>query len=271
VRSWIDIYDATVPATDALSRRLRELVATMASLYPDPMGVEEALEVTGLRAIAGQRTHKLSGGQTQRVRFALAIVCNPDLLVLDEPTVAVDVEGRRELWSIMRELAARGKTVLFATHYLEEADADADADRAILMAHGRIVADGPTTEVKARVGRRTLRATLPDVDPSVGPLMGGLVSILAFLSGTWFAITSGFLHGFGQFLPSWWLVQARNVALDGHAWGARGWITVAAWTRFSLPAQPGHIVETRPGFSPPRSATTGKCPSPTREDRLRHR
>jgi ABC-2 type transport system permease protein len=65
---------------------------------------------------------------------------------------------------------------------------------------------------------------------SVGPLMGGLVSILAFLSGTWFAITSGFLHTFGQFLPSWWLVQARNVALDGHAWGARGWITVALWT-----------------------------------------
>ena len=65
---------------------------------------------------------------------------------------------------------------------------------------------------------------------SVGPLMGGLVSILAFLSGTWFPITSGFLHAFGQFLPSWWLVQARNVALDGHAWGVRGWITVAAWT-----------------------------------------
>ncbi len=143
---------------------VRELVTMMASLYPDPMYVEEALDVTGLRAIAGQRTHKLSGGQTQRVRFALAIVCNPDLLVLDEPTVALDVEGRREFWSIMREFAARGKTVLFATHYLEEADAN--ADRAILMAHGRVVADGPTTEIKARVGRRTLRATLPDVDPS---------------------------------------------------------------------------------------------------------
>jgi ABC-2 type transport system ATP-binding protein len=141
-----------------------ELVAMMASLYPDPMGVEEALEVTGLTAIAGQRTHKLSGGQTQRVRFALAIVTNPELLVLDEPTVALDVEGRREFWSIMREFAARGKTVLFATHYLEEADAN--ADRAILMAHGRVVADGPTTEIKARVGRRTLRATLPDVAPS---------------------------------------------------------------------------------------------------------
>jgi ABC-2 type transport system ATP-binding protein len=141
-----------------------ELIAMMASLYPDPMGVEEALEVTGLKAIAGQRTHKLSGGETQRVRFALAIVTNPELLVLDEPTVALDVEGRREFWSIMREFAARGKTVLFATHYLEEADAN--ADRAILMAHGRVVADGPTTEIKARVGRRTLRATLPGVDPT---------------------------------------------------------------------------------------------------------
>ena len=65
---------------------------------------------------------------------------------------------------------------------------------------------------------------------SVGPLMGGLISILAFLGGTWFPITSGFLHSFGQFLPSWWLVQARNVALDGQGWDARGWVTVAAWT-----------------------------------------
>lgn len=143
---------------------VRELVAMMASLYPDPMDAEETLELTGLKAIAAQRTQKLSGGQTQRVRFALAIVCNPDLLVLDEPTVALDVEGRREFWSVMRGFAARGKTVLFATHYLEEADAN--ADRAILMAHGRVVADGPTTEIKARVGRRTLRATLPDVSPS---------------------------------------------------------------------------------------------------------
>ena len=153
---------------------VRELVAMMASLYPDPMDVGQTLELTGLEAIAGQRTHKLSGGQTQRVRFALAIVCNPDLLVLDEPTVALDVEGRREFWSIMRGFAARGKTVLFATHYLEEADAN--ADRAILMAHGRIVADGPTTEIKARVGRRTLRATLPNVDPSCLAELPGVAS-----------------------------------------------------------------------------------------------
>ncbi|HWF72035.1 MAG TPA: ABC transporter ATP-binding protein [Solirubrobacteraceae bacterium] len=153
---------------------VREVVAMMAALYPDPMDVDEALALTGLRDIAGRRTQKLSGGQSQRVRFAVAIVCNPDLLILDEPTVAMDVEGRREFWTIMREFASRGKTVLFATHYLEEADAN--ADRAILMAHGRIVADGPTTEIKARVGRRTLRTTLPAVEPAKLAALPGVVS-----------------------------------------------------------------------------------------------
>jgi ABC-2 type transport system ATP-binding protein len=162
--------------TGALIRDLsvRELVTMMAGLYPNPLSVDEVISSTGLEELAGRRTNKLSGGQTQRVRFALAIVCNPELLVLDEPTVALDVEGRREFWSIMREFAARGKTVLFATHYLEEADAN--ADRAILMSHGRIVADGPTTEIKARVGRRTLRATLPDVDPASLMGMPGVAS-----------------------------------------------------------------------------------------------
>ena len=140
---------------------VRELVAMMAALYPRPLDVDDVLELTGLRSIAAQRTQKLSGGQTQRVRFAAALVSNPDLLVLDEPTVAMDVEGRRHFWTTMRGLAARGKTILFATHYLEEADVY--ADRAVLMAAGRIVADAPTTEIKAMVGQRTIRATLPGV------------------------------------------------------------------------------------------------------------
>jgi ABC-2 type transport system ATP-binding protein len=150
--------------TGALIRDLSvgELIAMVASLYPDPLAVADALELTGLSEIAGQRTQKLSGGQTQRVRFAVALVSNPKLLVLDEPTVAMDVEGRHSFWTTMRELAARGKTILFATHYLEEADAY--ADRAVLMAHGLIVADGPTNEIKAMVGLRTIRATLPGAD-----------------------------------------------------------------------------------------------------------
>jgi ABC-2 type transport system ATP-binding protein len=141
---------------------VREVIQVMASVYPDPMDVDEVISVAGLREAAGQRTQKLSGGQTQRVRFAIALVANPALLVLDEPTVAMDVEGRRDFWATMREYAGRGKTVVFATHYLEEADAN--ADRAVLMAHGRIVADGPTTEIKARVGTRTIRATLAGID-----------------------------------------------------------------------------------------------------------
>jgi ABC-2 type transport system ATP-binding protein len=150
--------------TGALIRDLSvgELVAMVASLYPSPLDVAEALELTGLSEIAAQRTQKLSGGQTQRVRFAVALVSDAKLLVLDEPTVAMDVEGRRSFWTTMRELAARGKTILFATHYLEEADAY--ADRAVLMAHGQIVADGPPTEIRAMVGTRTIRATLPGAD-----------------------------------------------------------------------------------------------------------
>ncbi len=150
--------------TGALIRDLsvRELVAMVASLYPNPLDVDETLQLTGLAEKAGHRTQKLSGGETQRARFAVALVSNPELLVLDEPTVAMDVEGRRSFWTTMRAQAASGKTVLFATHYLEEADAY--ADRAILMAHGRVVADGPTNEIKAMVGSRTIRATLPGAD-----------------------------------------------------------------------------------------------------------
>jgi ABC-2 type transport system ATP-binding protein len=150
--------------TGSLIRDLsvRELITMMGSLYPHPLSVAEVIDLVGLGSIADRRTQKLSGGETQRVRFGVALVSDPDLLVLDEPTVAMDVEGRHAFWETMRGFAARGKTIVFATHYLEEADAN--ADRAVLMAHGSIVADGPTTEIKAMVGVRTIRATLPGVD-----------------------------------------------------------------------------------------------------------
>jgi ABC-2 type transport system ATP-binding protein len=126
------------------------------------MPLDELIDLTGIREFAGQRTHKLSGGQTQRVRFAMALVSDPDVLVLDEPTVAMDVKTRQAFWTSMRAIGRRSKTVVFATHYLEEADLY--ADRIVLMARGRIVADGPTTEIKAMVGSRTIEATLPDAD-----------------------------------------------------------------------------------------------------------
>jgi ABC-2 type transport system ATP-binding protein len=154
---------------------VRELVSMIAALYPRPLGVDEVLELTGLQDTAAQRTEKLSGGQTQRVRFACALVSNPDLLVLDEPTVAMDVEGRHAFWTTMRGIASRGTTIVFATHYLEEADAF--ADRAVLMAYGRVVADGPTTEIKARVGSRTIRATLPGVPDASLLALTGVVTV----------------------------------------------------------------------------------------------
>jgi ABC-2 type transport system ATP-binding protein len=161
--------------TGSLIRDLtvRELVAMMAALFPAAVDVDEILGLTGIRDIAGRRTEKLSGGQTQRVRFAVALVGNPELLVLDEPTVGMDVESRRAFWTTMRHLAAGGKTVLFATHYLDEADAY--ADRAVLMARGSIVADGPTTEIKAMVGLRRIRATLPAVPLELLSRLPGVV------------------------------------------------------------------------------------------------
>jgi ABC-2 type transport system ATP-binding protein len=139
---------------------VREVVHLIASMHSAPLTVARALELAGISDLANRKIKTLSGGQRQRVLFALAVVPDPDLIVLDEPTVAMDVESRHAFWATMREFASRGKTVLFATHYLEEADDF--ADRVVLMAAGRVVADGPPTEIKAMVGTRTIRATLPD-------------------------------------------------------------------------------------------------------------
>jgi ABC-2 type transport system ATP-binding protein len=154
--------------------KVRELISVMASYYPHPLPVADVLRLTGAAEFAGQLTTKLSGGQAQRVRFAAALVGDPDLLVLDEPTAGIDVAGRHEFWHTMRAVAGRGKTVLFATHYLEEADAY--ADRIVLIARGHIIADGPATEIKARAGARMIRATLPDGNLAVLGTLPGVVS-----------------------------------------------------------------------------------------------
>ena len=167
---------------------VRELVTMVASVYPRPLQVEQAMRLAGVTEFAERRTNKLSGGQTQRVRFAIALVSNPDLFMLDEPTAAVDVEGRREFWASIRAVAAEGKTVIFATHYLEEADAY--ADRIVLMARGRIVADGPATEIKAKVSGRIIRATIPVAGPA-DPAGPADTAALAALPG----VTNAERHG----------------------------------------------------------------------------
>ncbi|MFJ2927774.1 ABC transporter ATP-binding protein [Streptomyces massasporeus] len=129
-----------------------ELVRLACDLHPKPYRPSEVLSRAGIAQIADRKVNKLSGGQAQRVRFALATAGDSDLIVLDEPTTGMDVTTRQAFWATMREQADQGRTVLFATHYLEEADAV--ADRVLVLHRGRLLADGTATEIKARAGAR---------------------------------------------------------------------------------------------------------------------
>ena len=144
---------------------VRESIALIHALHKHPLTIDEAMERAGVTDLARQRIASLSGGQLQRARFAVAVVSNPDLLILDEPTAAMDVAARHSFWDSMREFTALGKTVVFATHYLDEADTF--ADRIIIMNAGRIIADGTPSEVKSVVAGRTVSFTLGR-DPSDG-------------------------------------------------------------------------------------------------------
>ncbi len=133
-----------------------------ASLFSTARPVREVLQRAGIAAIADRKVGKCSGGEQQRLRFAMALLPDPELLILDEPTTGMDVAGRRNFWGAIRQDAARGRTVLFATHYLEEADDY--ADRVVLVRQGSIVANGTAAEIKALAAGRTVRATLPGAD-----------------------------------------------------------------------------------------------------------
>ena len=156
-RTGVMLQVAKVP--DTLT--VREHVHLFCSYYPRPLSVETVLTVAGLETVADRKYGHLSGGQQKRVQFALAICGDPDLLFLDEPTVGLDVESRRSFWHEIRQLAARGRTIVLTTHYLEEADAL--ADRLVMLTAGAIVADGAPHVVKARVASRRIRCvtTLP--------------------------------------------------------------------------------------------------------------
>ncbi len=136
-----------------------ETVQVIASFHHAQASVPEVLERTGLTPIAKRKVSKCSGGEQQRVKFALALLPDPDVLVLDEPTTGMDVVARRRFWEVMRDEALAGRTIVFATHYLEEAEQF--AQRTIVMNRGKIVADGATAELRAALGGRTITATLP--------------------------------------------------------------------------------------------------------------
>jgi ABC-2 type transport system ATP-binding protein len=148
-----------LPAT----ARVGELVEFARGLYPHPLSNASIVGRAGLSGLERRTVDHLSGGEAQRVRFAFAIAGDPDLLFLDEPTVGMDVETRRAFWSDMRAFAADGRTILFATHYLDEADAI--AERILVLVSGRIVTDGTGSSIKAMVTDRTVRFTLPGNAP----------------------------------------------------------------------------------------------------------
>jgi ABC-2 type transport system ATP-binding protein len=168
---------AAVMQTGGLLKDLTvsETAAMTASFFPRTRPVVEVLQRAGIAEIADRRVAKCSGGQQQRLRFALALLPDPDLMVLDEPTTGMDVEGRRDFWSAIRADARAGRTVLFATHYLEEADAY--ADRIVLIRHGRVVADGTAAQVKALASGRVVRATLPGADQVALAALPGVDSV----------------------------------------------------------------------------------------------
>ena len=152
-----------------------ELVTLVAGLQPRPVPIATTMRRAGIESIAGQRVDRLSGGQTQRVRFALAIAGECDLVVLDEPTTAMDVETRRRFWASMKEEVAEGKTLLFATHYLEEADQA--ADRILVINRGRLLADGTPAEIKARAGAKHMSFRLDNVNEPFLLGLPGIVSV----------------------------------------------------------------------------------------------
>lgn len=151
-----------------------DLLEFLHAVYPRPMPVAEALALAGLGGLTRRTVERLSGGQQQRLRFAMAVIGRPDLLILDEPTAALDVQSRRECWAAIRGYAALGRTVLFSTHHLDEADGN--ADRIVVLDRGTVIADGTAADVKRRVGVHTV--TVAAVAPTGGyAALPGVVAV----------------------------------------------------------------------------------------------
>ena len=127
--------------------RVREHINIFRRYYPIPMPYDEIVRAASLEGLEERMFGQVSGGQRQRVLFAIALAGDPDLIFLDEPTVGLDIEARRGMWTQIRSLAARGKTILLTTHYLEEADAL--AHRIVVINKGRVVCEGTPAEVKS--------------------------------------------------------------------------------------------------------------------------
>jgi ABC-2 type transport system ATP-binding protein len=157
-----------------------EVVELARQLYKSPHSLASLLEMAGLTDLAHRRTDRLSGGQARRVQLAVALAGDPEVLFLDEPTTGLDVQSRRLFWDGVRHVAAAGATVLFATHYLDEADAN--ASRVLVLAGGHLVADGDPATTKARLGERVIRASMHPAQVSELRALPGVLA--ATIDGT---------------------------------------------------------------------------------------
>ncbi|HXW78286.1 MAG TPA: ABC transporter ATP-binding protein [Acidimicrobiales bacterium] len=155
--------------------RVRATLELARRLYPRPAPFDVTVERAGIGALLDRQTHRLSGGQVQSVRFALAIAGDPELVFLDEPTAAMDVAGRRSFWHMIRQFGREGRTVLFATHHLHEADQI--ADRVVVVNHGRVVADGPGAMLKAAVAARQVRFVCDHPNRQVFDALEGVTDV----------------------------------------------------------------------------------------------
>ncbi|MGM8215973.1 ABC transporter ATP-binding protein [Bacillaceae bacterium W0354] len=153
VRNRIGAMLQEVSVVDKL--RVREIIDMVRSYYSSPLSLEELISITGLTDDELKKwANKLSGGQKRRVGFALALAGDPDLLFLDEPTVGLDITARRIFWEKIQTLKKQGKTIIFTTHYLQEADDF--SDRIILFNNGEIIADGKPAEIKHKIATRSV-------------------------------------------------------------------------------------------------------------------
>jgi len=166
--------------------KVKEHIDLFRSYFPAPLSFEEVVRIAQLEGIEDRLFEKLSGGQRQRLLFGLAVCGDPEVVFLDEPTVGMDIEARRGLWEQIRSLAARGKTVLLTTHYLEEADAL--AHRIIVVNKGRVVSEGTPAQIKSRSASRKIRCVTSLTVARVWE-MAGVVDVEA--AGTRLCVTAG--------------------------------------------------------------------------------
>jgi len=152
-RERIGVMLQEVSMIDAL--KVHEILALFRSYYQNPLSYDELVAITGLDShTLKQMANKLSGGQKRRLSFALALAGNPDVLFFDEPTVGMDLSSRKHFWDTIHQLKESGKTIIFTTHYLPEADEI--ASRILLFAEGKIIADGSPQTIKANLTKKSL-------------------------------------------------------------------------------------------------------------------